>query len=285
MENKILVRNIKGFKEYFFKEWHNEEDFRLNYLVFWELSLYIKRKFLNKNYDVLWDNKELDNIISIIFEIYKKGNEDVKGDIIYWFLDGLFIPNDNKFNKLKKIIKYKELQKELDKTYESWNKNAKYRWNPNKKVIEDEIERAYITLKKLKEIEEKKLENIWREERGSSNVLLNEVVKLLNYDLSFGKFLEDKGWDDENWIPYAVFGHINRYIKDCYEKKEYDKIQHIFKYLDNMALSENKEIKDLLLAWNLENLDNFKDILPDLVSMMPKNLKEVFLRVFSDYLK
>ncbi len=266
---KDLLDKVGWFREYFNERWHKESSL----LIINYLGMYIKRKVLDENYDILWDNDELNNIMKIVSEAYNKGNDYIKSSVTSRLLNQLFTFDREKFNKLRKIVKYKELQEILDIKYESWNVNIK----ANK-------EQPYITLEKLKQIEKEEMEKINDNNLGSGELLLNEVVKLLNYDLSFREFMEKGKHTDVYWLPYFTFGYINRYIKDCYEKKEYDKINYILEYLDKVALSEDEEVSTLLVLWFLENLDNQKDLLPDLVPMMPKNLKKLFLDSFSYYL-
>ena len=52
-----------------------------------------------------------------------------------------------------------------------------------------------------------------------------------------------------------------------------------------MSESKEESIDSLLCVWCLEVFDNHKKIIPDIVEMMPKNLYELFMKYYSDYLK
>jgi hypothetical protein len=61
----------------------------------------------------------------------------------------------------------------------------------------------------------------------------------------------------------------------------------MLEFLDNMSKTSkynDDAIDNLLCVWCLELFANYKKILPEIVEMMPKNLKKIFLKHYSDYL-
>ncbi len=134
------------------------------------------------------------------------------------------------------------------------------------------------TLEELKTIcKDEKYNNI------PSDRLLIEVIRLLKNNSKFHEYLEDTYFDYYE-LPYILFWDIINYIKFCYDKKDEKNIKKILKYLDNMLKSKDDSILDLVCIWSLESFHIHKEILPEMVKLMPNELKKAFLTDFWDYL-
>jgi hypothetical protein len=70
-----------------------------------------------------------------------------------------------------------------------------------------------------------------------------------------------------------------------YKKWNVDLVKRIFSFLEEMGNSEDKNVIDLLFAGCLECFDHQKDVLTELVELMPVDLKKLFLEHFSSYLE
>ncbi len=123
----------------------------------------------------------------------------------------------------------------------------------------------------------------WEYDEGQE-VRLLQVINILNYCPDFKEYLELNNLQENYPWTYFIFWMIPSYVNDCYIKDKIDEIETILIFLNDMSKLINSDIIDLLLAWCLEVFDNYKKILPDIVKMMPKNLKELFLKYYSDYL-
>ena len=99
--------------------------------------------------------------------------------------------------------------------------------------------------------------------------LLTEIPEFYIYSL------QREGTPDFE-IPYSIYGDIVFYLRYLVERKKYEIIKRIFTFLGKMNESNDKYTQDLLGAGVLENFDLITDILPDLIPLMPDNLKQKF---------
>lgn len=115
-------------------------------------------------------------------------------------------------------------------------------------------------------------------------VLLKEVIRILKALPKFHKYLVEKDFDDYE-LAYSLFAQIIRYLKYCHQKNDTENIKKILEYIDGMTKTENDDVGDLLWVGVLEVFDLHKEILPDILPLMPDNLRQIFLKHYSDYLK
>ncbi len=118
-----------------------------------------------------------------------------------------------------------------------------------------------------------------------SNInLLQEIINLISNFKNFHKFLEDKCFDDYE-LPYIVFWELLLYLEKCFFDNNQTEVINIFLYLSDIYKNWDIKVKDLILVWLFENLDHFTWDLWDLLKKMPIDLKKVFLKYYSHYLK
>jgi len=120
---RFLFIKIKWFKEYFYENGYDDEDLISSYTVCSCLIYFIKHKFLDENFNIIWNKKEL-NIILKIFNIITVSNNSYLSTLwVIWFIEWLSqqVDNQNNMNNLRKILFYHELQKGLDDVNNFWN--------------------------------------------------------------------------------------------------------------------------------------------------------------------
>jgi hypothetical protein len=93
--------------------------------------------------------------------------------------------------------------------------------------------------------------------------LVKELVNSFpELDESVKKELEDPVYHNEI-LPHILFGHVFRHfiVKELSSMKDKKLLERIFKFLETMAISEDKEVKGVLTASILEYLGDDKNIL------------------------
>ena len=115
-------------------------------------------------------------------------------------------------------------------------------------------------------------------------VLLSHVLKLIEKCDWFYQFLINTKQD--NLVhAYYIFGMIPKYFEHCFEHWNIDELNQVLTFLDELSVSKDSAVLDLLVAWCLEVLDTQKEILQYIISHMPENLKKTFMQYFSHYLE
>lgn len=120
--------------------------------------------------------------------------------------------------------------------------------------------------------------NLWYE------LQLQEIINILKSLDWFKLYLEKNNYNEDYTWTYFIFGLIIEYIYICYKNNNIEEIKNIFEYLNELSKSNDDDILNLLVVWALEVFDIHIEILPDIIELMPKNLKELFMKYFSDYL-
>jgi hypothetical protein len=114
--------------------------------------------------------------------------------------------------------------------------------------------------------------------------LFKEVIDIITIFPEFREYIEKTWYNNEYDNAYVIFWELIRYIENCYNEWYNFEIEQILMYLWEKIKTDDEVVKSLIQFWFLENLDHYKFMLPNLVDMMPKNLKELFLEYYSDYL-
>jgi len=113
---------------------------------------------------------------------------------------------------------------------------------------------------------------------------LKEVINLIFDYWDFRLFIEELWSSDQYCWTYYIFGLVIKYLKKCHSEWNKKEIENILGYLNTLAVSANESVLDLLLVWCLETFDIHSEILSDLIKIMPKDLKVLFLQYYSHYL-
>lgn len=124
-------------------------------------------------------------------------------------------------------------------------------------------------------------------EKKWSNIVPNllEVINIITKFPRFREYIEITWYNDQYYLPYIIFWELIRYLEKCYNEWDNIEIEKVLEYLWERFNTNNNYVQTLIQLWVLENSCHYKKILPDIVKMMPKNLKELFLKHYSDYLK
>lgn len=115
--------------------------------------------------------------------------------------------------------------------------------------------------------------------------LLEQVIDILNYSKWFSKFLILNKYNFEYENYYVIYWQVVHYIKYCYDNWNLEEIERILEFVDKKLQNKNEDINTLVQIWVLENLDIYSEILDNLVKIMPKYTKQIFLKYYSHYLK
>lgn len=110
------------------------------------------------------------------------------------------------------------------------------------------------------------------------------VTSLVTIFPDFDSFLIDEWYQDEYELSTVIYWQIIYYIRRQLPTN-ISEVKKILCFLDMLAITHNPILKDILMTWFLENLDNHKDILPVLVEIMPYNLRALFFNYFGEYLE
>lgn len=115
------------------------------------------------------------------------------------------------------------------------------------------------------------------------NIRLLECIIDLSHELpDFFNFLE-ASWYSSYELAFPTFGFLIDYIDVLYLHWDFTNIHKTFSYLEWMRLSSNEYKQNLLFIWVLENFDRL-NCLPNILSLVPAWLREVFMTTFPDYL-
>lgn len=110
------------------------------------------------------------------------------------------------------------------------------------------------------------------------------VISIVTIFSWFNDFLIVRWYDEDYELSTVIYWELVDYIKEQYDFNNIKEINSILSFLEILAISNNDKVLTLLITGFLENLDNYKGDLSDIIDLMPKNLKELFLRNFSNYL-
>ena len=148
------------------------------------------------------------------------------------------------------------------------------------------MENKYVKIPTIEDLKKQiELDNI--NENDNYNwveILMKEVINIITKIPNFRAYLIDRDYDKEYYLSYEIYWQIIEYLNYCYINNNLNPIKDILEYLNELSKSKNDDILNLLIVWVLEVFDIHKEILPDIIKLMPDNLKKLFLKHFSNYL-
>jgi len=118
-----------------------------------------------------------------------------------------------------------------------------------------------------------------------SDTLLLQVIEIITYSDNFRSYLIENKHDKDYDLPYTIFWEIIGYLKYCYDKEDHCSILNILRYIEGLLNTKNEEILDLVVVGFLEDLHTYKWNLIDLLELFPIDLKKMFMKNYSHYLK
>lgn len=110
------------------------------------------------------------------------------------------------------------------------------------------------------------------------------LVTLPNFIL----FLKKIGYTDADiWLftNYWLLWWLTPYIDECMKENNIIEINSIFSIIYKYYQSNDPEVLELLWAWFLENFNTLPiNILPKIVSILPREMYDDFMLHYSQYL-
>jgi hypothetical protein len=122
-----FLNNIEWFKKYYYAKDYDDEELEMPFIVIWVLNSFIKEKYLDKEYRIVWNKKEFLDILKIM-NYFLDSKEDILVEIVLiWFLEWISqnITSNIYSKNLRKILFYPKLQQWLDKINLFWWTNKK----------------------------------------------------------------------------------------------------------------------------------------------------------------
>ena len=113
---------------------------------------------------------------------------------------------------------------------------------------------------------------------------LNAIPQLLESVPEFKEFenFKDIANDGNASLQYVVYGVLNIFYCHLYEQKKMDTLAKLSNFLEEVAKTEDKKLRDLLLAGFLEGLDPYKDYYRDLRKTFGPKTRELLTIVEGD---
>ncbi|MDP2090025.1 MAG: hypothetical protein Q8K30_00380 [Candidatus Gracilibacteria bacterium] len=114
---------------------------------------------------------------------------------------------------------------------------------------------------------------------------LIEVIKLIITFPEFKYYIENTGYYEQYYLSYIIFGQLIHYLVECYKNDDIFEIEQILDYIGERFKNQDIDVQTLLQVGFIELFYIFGKILPKILELCPKNIKDNFYEYYSDYLK